>query len=142
MKKHLIILRGLPGSGKTTVAEILSNIGFTSDDIFNFKATICTADDFFMDGDEYKFDPNKLGIAHKTCKDKCENAMLNNEKRVIVGNTSTTEKEIKPYFKLAQKYGYMVISLIVENRHGGKNTHNVPDKAIEKMENRFAIKLK
>ena len=32
-------------------------------------------------------------------------------------------------------------SLIVENRHGGKNVHGVPDETLEKMEQRFSIKL-
>ena len=42
---------------------------------------------------------------------------------------------------LAEKYGYMVISMIVENRHDGENIHNVPEETIEKMRNRFDIKL-
>ena len=134
--KHLIILRGIPGCGKSTVAEILADMGMDN------KATICTADDFFMRDGEYKFNPKALGIAHKICKDKCEKSMANDEKRVIVANTSTTEKELKPYTDLAKKYDYMVISLIVENRHGGKNLHGVPDESLNKMEERFTFKLK
>ena len=48
---------------------------------------------------------------------------------------------MKPYYELAEKYGYAVFSLIVENRHGGKNVHNVPEETLEKMRNRFEIKL-
>jgi len=36
----------------------------------------------------------------------------------------------------------MVFSLIVENRHGGVNEHDVPDDVIEKMEKRFEVKLR
>jgi len=62
-------------------------------------------------------------------------------KEIVVSNTSTTEKEMEPYLKLAEKYDYKVVSLIVENRHGNKSVHNVPDETMEKMRNRFEIKL-
>jgi hypothetical protein len=45
------------------------------------------------------------------------------------------------YFELANKYGYLVHSIIVENRHGGKNEHAVPEDKIEIMRNRFEISL-
>lgn len=148
MKKHLIILRGVSGSGKSTVAELLADIGvaplYGSREgviVKDRPVSICCADDFFMKDGEYKFNPAALGIAHKVCKDKCEKAMKAGEERVIVANTSTTEKEINPYIALAEEYGYMVISLIVENRHGGQNVHGVPSEALDKMVGRFAIKL-
>ena len=61
---------------------------------------------------------------------------------VVVSNTFTQEWEMKPYYELAEKYGYTVFSLVVENRHNGINTHGVPDETLEKMENRFEIKLR
>jgi hypothetical protein len=42
---------------------------------------------------------------------------------------------------LAEKYGYKVYSLIVENRHGGVNEHGVPEDKLEIMKNRFEVKL-
>jgi hypothetical protein len=48
---------------------------------------------------------------------------------------------MEPYFELAKKYGYKVFTLIVENRHGGTNEHNVPEDKIEQMKNRFEYKL-
>jgi hypothetical protein len=48
---------------------------------------------------------------------------------------------MEEYFKLAEKYGYKVISLIVENRHNGKNIHGVPDDKIQIMKDRFQISL-
>jgi hypothetical protein len=48
---------------------------------------------------------------------------------------------MKAYFDLAERYGYRVVSLIVENRHGAKNTHNVPDEVLDNMRSRFEIKL-
>ena len=39
------------------------------------------------------------------------------------------------------QYGYQVYSIVVENRHGGVNQHGVPAEAVERMRNRFEIKL-
>jgi hypothetical protein len=48
---------------------------------------------------------------------------------------------MKPYYDIANEYGYRVYSLIVENRHGGVNEHGVPAEKLEQMKNRFNIKL-
>jgi plasmid replication initiation protein len=48
---------------------------------------------------------------------------------------------MKAYYELAEKYGYRVYSLIVENSHNGTNAHDVPEDKIEQMKNRFEIKL-
>ena len=60
---------------------------------------------------------------------------------IVVSNTFTQEWEMKAYMDLAAKYGYQVVSLIVENRHGNSSIHNVPDETIEKMKSRFEVKL-
>ena len=61
--------------------------------------------------------------------------------KIAVSNTFTQEWEMKPYFELAQEHGYMVFSIIVENRHGGTNIHGCPEEKVEQMRNRFEIKL-
>jgi hypothetical protein len=48
---------------------------------------------------------------------------------------------MEEYYKLAERYGYRVHSLIVENRHGGINEHNVPEEKLEQMKTRFEVKL-
>jgi predicted kinase len=136
MTKHLIILRGCPGSGKSTVAEVLATVTHGLD------YTICCADDFFMVDGEYKFDAKKLGSAHAHCKLKCETAMHDGIERIIVANTNTSEKEINPYIKMAKGYDYMVFSLVVENRHGGVNQHGVPEEALARMAEKIKTSLK
>jgi predicted kinase len=129
MEKSLIIARGLPGSGKTTFANLFGD------------SHICTADDYHMVGDKYDWKPENVSFAHMKCQEKCEKLMKMNSPKIIVANTSTTVQEMAPYYTLATKYGYKVFSVIVENRHGGANIHNVPDDTIQKMRNRFDIKL-
>ena len=126
--KELILLRGLPGSGKSTFAEVIG--GFC-----------CEADMFFMEDGEYKFDINKIKEAHRWCKEQCQSYMEREKPKVIVSNTFTQEWEMEDYYDLAKQYGYKVTSVIVENRHGGVNTHNVPDATLGNMRNRFNIKL-
>lgn len=72
-----------------------------------------------------------------------KDSLLNEQfyREIAVSNTFTQEWEMIPYFFMAEKYGYNVFTLIVENRHGGKNVHNCPEDKIEIMRNRFEIKL-
>jgi predicted kinase len=125
--KILTLLRGLPGSGKSTFAKSLGGVHIE-------------ADQYFMENGEYKFDVSKLKQAHEWCQWKTEEWM---KKRynVVVSNTFTMEWEMEVYFELAKQYGYRVHSLIVENRHGGINEHGVPADKLEQMKNRFEIKL-
>ena len=131
--KKLILLRGLPGSGKSTFAKSISNesTGHIESDMF-----------FVKDG-EYKFDGSKIKDAHNWCQDVVEHWMNSNEfETIIVSNTFTQEWEMKPYMDMAKEWEYQVFSIIVENRHGGVNQHGVPDEKLQQMNDRFEIKLK
>jgi predicted kinase len=110
---------------------------------------VCEADKYFVDKEtgEYKFDFTKIKEAHKFCQDLVEtymkDSLVNDQfyREIAVSNTFTQEWEMEHYMELAKKYGYTVFTLVVENRHGGKNIHNVPEEIIEKMKQRFEIKL-
>lgn len=131
--KILYIVRGIPGSGKTTFAKTLGGVHFE-------------ADKYFMVDGEYKFDVTKLKNAHSWCQTQVSNAMLLNytaniNNVIVVSNTFTQEWEMEPYIEMAKEWGYTVFTIVVENRHGGKNVHGVPDDKLEIMRNRFEIKL-
>jgi predicted kinase len=126
--KELYLLRGLPGAGKSTLAKSIGGIHME-------------ADKYFMEGDEYKFDAFKLKEAHEWCQNAVNVWMRSDLPKVIVSNTFTMEWEMQPYYDLAQKYGYRVYSLIVENRHEGINSHRVPEEKLVQMKKRFEIKL-
>jgi predicted kinase len=131
--KTLYIVRGMPGSGKSTFAKSIGGIHIE-------------ADQFFMINGEYNFDITKIKLAHKYCQNqteawmKTDGVQVNNDK-IVVSNTFTQEWEMKPYFELAEKYGYIVFTVIVENRHGRKNIHDVPEDKIQQMKDRFEFKL-
>ena len=126
--KELFLLRGLPGSGKTTLAESLGGSHMEADKYFTYNG-------------KYEFDVTKLKDAHDWCQNAVRVFMENKSKRVVVSNTFTQEWEMLPYYDLAEKHGYKVYSLIVENRHGGVNEHGVPEDKLKLMKKRFEMKL-
>ena len=137
MEKVLVILRGLPGSGKSTFARMMWS-----------EYAICEADKFWYDKEgNYSFDPSRLKQAHEWCQAQVRQFMEDNTlneqyyREIVVSNTGTTEKELQPYLDLAKEFGYAVISLVVQNRHGNSNVHNVPQETLQKMKDRFQIKL-
>ena len=131
--KELILLRGVPGCGKSTLAKLL-----VGDKDYCHKE----ADMYFIDGKgNYNFDPSKIKDAHAWCKEETEFVMKYEHSPVVVSNTFTQEWEMEAYYELAKTWGYTVFSIIVENRHGGVNEHGVPADKIKQMVDRFEIKL-
>jgi predicted kinase len=131
--KTIILLRGIPGAGKSTLANLL---------LPNKPHCIRSADMFFEDEKgNYNFNARELPTAHKWCKNQVEYLMSDQEELIIVDNTFTQEWEMADYFDLAKKYDYRIVTLIVENRHGSKSIHNVPQDKIDMMKERFTLKL-
>lgn len=131
--KKLFLIRGISGAGKSTLSKSIGGVHYE-------------ADMYFMKDGEYQFDITKLKDAHQWCQNSVETVMKGwggvlPANRIIVSNTFTQEWEMKPYYELAEKYGYKVFSIIVENRHGGVNEHGVPEDRLEIMKNRFEVKL-
>jgi len=131
MNKKVIILRGLPGCGKSTLAYEMWNEG----------ADVVSADLFFETDDGYQFDPNLLGDAHAQCKRDYKAYIEEGSEYIVVDNTNTQEWEMKWYKKYAEEHGYTVFSIIVENRHNGVSEHDVPEEKIQEMRDRFEVSL-
>lgn len=130
--KTLYILRGLPGSGKSTLASELLQLP---------DSAHVEADMFFVRNGKYVFDPTCLSSAHTWCKDQCKRFMQEDRRNIIVSNTFTQGWEFEPYEDMATYYDYKVVFLVIENRHGNKSAHNVPQETVDKMRKRFWIKL-
>ena len=129
MEKILYIVRGIPGSGKSTFAKTLGGIHIE-------------ADQYFVDLEgNYNFDGSKIKLSHNWCMIQTQKAMVDDEPKIVVSNTFTQEWEMETYFKLAEENGYKVFTIIVENRHGGVNQHGVPEDKLQMMKDRFSIKL-
>jgi predicted kinase len=132
----LILLRGIPGSGKTTLGQLILQLPS------NETPDVISADDYFLDENgDYKFDVSKLKEAHNECEVRCANKMKLETSRIVVANTFTQEWEMEKYYEMAERYNYRVHTVIVENRHGSKNVHGVRENKLQEMKNRFDIKL-
>ncbi len=134
MKNSLILLRGLPGSGKSTLAALLSENGkypvFSVDDYFTNKIT-----------GEYIFDFKDNHLAYKTCEEHAKISMEKNIEKIFIHNTFTIEWELEAYFKLAKAYDYAIFVVTVENYHQNKNIHDVSEEQLQKMAEKYKIKL-
>lgn len=134
-KGDLILLRGIPGSGKTTLGEVILRTP-------NNQLKPLSADDYFIDEHgNYNFDSTKLKEAHNDCQQRCSHLMQNDVMKIVISNTFTQEWEMQPYYQMAERYNYRIHSVIVENRHEGINEHNVPEEKLLQMKNRFEVKL-
>ena len=131
----VIILQGVPGSGKSFYANEL---------VAGVKSVICSADDYFYElggGTKYAFDASKLGAAHGACFRRFIGAVRSEVPVVVVDNTTTTVTEIAPYVLGGEAYGYEVeiIQVLCDPEvAAARNTHGVPAKAIIMMAGRIA----
>ena len=131
--KSLFLVRGLPGSGKSTVAKLLSENG-------NYP--VYSVDDYFTnEKNEYHFKPLENHLAYSQCEHFCEEAMKNGITKIFIDNTLTIDWEMQTYFQLATKYNYAVFVFTVENYHGNKNIHQVSDEQLKRMAEKYKVKL-
>ena len=120
----LYLVRGIPGSGKSTFAKNA------------YKMAIhLEADMYFMQDKEYKFDASKLHEAHKWCYSSTE-LLLRGGFDVIVSNTFTTLKEMKQYLELAETLEDIDL-VIYEMKKEYGSIHSVPEETIAKMKARW-----
>lgn len=122
---YLVIIRGLPGSGKSTFAKKFVKKGFK-----HYEADMWMVD---KDGN-YSFDPSRLSDCHNACKNATEDALKNGE-NVVVSNTFTREWEMKDYVIMGKKAGATIIIKEMRNNYG--SIHDVPEDAMKRMVDRW-----
>lgn len=117
---ELIIFRGLPGSGKTTMAKVLTMLGY-----LHFEA-----DKFFEFDGEYKYDASRIREAHHWCQRMTRDSLARGHK-VVVSNTFTQIHEMKPYFEMTENIK------VIEAQGKWNNLHDVPEKTLKSMAQRW-----
>ena len=121
---RLVLVRGLPGSGKSTYAK----------SYFNGHIHL-EADMYFVQPDgSYDWAAERLGKAHSWCFETTK-IMLNNGYDVVVSNTFTMLKELNPYIELADCNDIQCAVFRMASEYN--SIHNVPQVVIEKMRSRF-----
>lgn len=133
LKQKLILIRGLPGSGKSTFANLLLSSNAV-DHLFE-------TDQFFIKDGIYSWNGDQIVEAHEWCLAETKKALLM-KNSVAVCNTFTRERELRPYIDFAKYNNIPYTSIIIENRHGNKSIHGVPERTMDAMFNRFSISLR
>ena len=133
----LILIRGLPGSGKSTFAKHIAKNELQWADGHE-KMVICEADGFHMIPDrgdiKYHFDKTYLTYAHNWCQSKAAK-LLRDGVSAIVSNTSLTLKSLAPYALMA--CDFHVDLEIYRMCDEFKTEHGVPDEVMANMRLNF-----
>jgi broad-specificity NMP kinase len=135
MEKTLIVVAGIPGSGKTTFAEFLkAHMG---------GEVVCT-DDWFMKEGEYQFDITKLGQAHLETREYLKELIGGGVSPLIFANTNTQTWEFHDIVKCAEDHGYQVFPIVMRRNkeQAFESLHGVPEDTISRMQERLLWDLK
>jgi len=96
--KKLIILRGLPGSGKSKKAKQLVGNGI-----------IHSTDDYFTKNGKYEFDIDSVGKFHGFNLAASIRSMKKDISPVIIDNTNIVAMHCAKYVEAGKVYGYEII---------------------------------
>ena len=114
------MIRGLPGSGKSTMARALVCQGY-----IHFEA-----DMYFEVNGQYQYDASRIRDAHNWCQKMAREALAAG-RRVVVSNTFTQLRELEPYLAMTRTVR------IIEARGTWQNVHGVPAEMLERMAQRW-----
>lgn len=129
-KLKVVILRGLPGAGKSTYAKTLVGFNIVSADLFP---------ELYDEHWSINFD--KIGQAHDWCYSQFVSS-LKEGKSVCVDNTNVSLCEIAPYRMEARRAGAEVIYQtfgkgIPDEKLAERTLHGVPISSIRAMRERW-----
>ncbi|XP_065693022.1 NEDD4-binding protein 2 isoform X1 [Patagioenas fasciata] len=132
----LVLLRGVPGSGKSYLARALLED--------NPGGIILSTDDYFSKHGQYHYDPHCLGEAHEWNRKRAKEAFEMRISPIIIDNTNIQAWEMKPYVTLAQQFKYKVMFREPDTWWKFKpkelerrNIHGVSKEKIKKMLERY-----
>lgn len=141
MSNHLfIVLRGLPGSGKSTTCTEIERM--TKENGLTFFAW--SADRYFIKNGKYVFDAAQLPLAHDDCWMRIVSAFGKRTHVVVLDNTNIKRENFAHYLKAAKSLGYKTREIVVGSfgaddirEYYTRNIHGVPLSVIERMAQEF-----
>ncbi|RHZ41953.1 hypothetical protein DYB26_003058, partial [Aphanomyces astaci] len=134
----VVILRGRPGSGKSTLTRIAASLGY--------DVAVCSADTHFDSPWGYHYDKAQLPAAHDACRLAFHDALKQHVAVVVVDNTHSCLWEYEPYRTAAFEAGYRVVVVEVgcddvttAVRMGFRNSHGVGIDVMLRMHQRSEV---
>ena len=141
----LICITGLPGSGKSTMAQKL----FGAEAHPRARVPLYETDEFFYAPDPwkgaiYRFDPEKLGVNHLRNQSRTRLWLAQNPRGTcVVANTFSQHWELEPYVKIAAetrhpvKVYYCHPDPLTLDDLAEHNIHGVPRESLYRMAERW-----
>ena len=117
---RLVLIRGLPGSGKSTMAAQLAACGYV-----HFET-----DQYFERRGRYRFRASQLSEAHAWCEDRVT-AALAAGLPVVVANTFTRLWEMDAYLSMWPEV------VVIEATGTWPSVHGVPPDKVDDMRERW-----
>ena len=132
----IYIMRGLPGSGKSTWAK--ENCG-NSVEVFS-------ADSWHIVNGVYRFDPKRAGYAHNECFRAFVLSLQAESEYAyrVVDNTNATLMELSPYVRAIEAFGceYKIMYILCDVETAIKrNVHDVPANTILAMQRNLLTEI-
>ncbi|KAJ6643375.1 NEDD4-binding protein 2-like 2, partial [Pseudolycoriella hygida] len=135
--KVMVIMRGPSGCGKSYLARQI--VDSTTRD--KYCHHIFSSDDFFYDKrGNYNFSANRLDEVHESNRKRVEQHACYGWSPIIVDNTNIKIWEMRNYFEIAVRFGYLIKIVEPETAwsHSAsqlsmKNSHGVSKETIEGM---------
>jgi predicted kinase len=120
MGKMMYVMQGLPGSGKSTMAELIrlarisdmrdrSQYGWTEHDVDTDHVAVHSTDEFWIDDcGNYDFDRDQLGAAHRWNQMNVLHDLQNERHTIIVDNTNIKRRDARPYIVMAKMFDWQI----------------------------------
>lgn len=142
MFKKLIIMRGIPGSGKSTRAREIAKADIT------LKSCICSTDDFWLrPNGVYDINLKFIREAHAWNLDRAKKAMLDKDTNlIIIDNTNILVDHFKGYVDFAKSNEIEIecVSTYIKGltnseveEIGKRSVHGVPLHVVKRMYNSY-----
>jgi len=128
MGKHVNIMAGISGSGKSTFAKQPME--------GKPRRALVSSDTWFLKNGVYAFDPSQLSQAHAACLRAYLQHLQDDDMDLDclwVDNTNCTSTEVAPYAALADAYGVpwqLIVVHVDFAKAVARNQHGVPAKVV------------
>lgn len=135
-ERRLVVMRGVPGSGKSTAARKLVERFLAEHP--HASAEVFSADDYFTRADgTYVYEPAKIGLAHADCFRRVLAALARGVDLIVVDNTNTTAVEVAPYMLAAAAAeriaAILTVHVVDPAGAAARCTHGVPADVVAQM---------